>query len=187
MASLRDQAQILREDSAPTTFLDALRLTRHAKAVDAADLQALVELHDAPSTTEGAREVLADFLRGRALSMAHERHQAERTLTIQDSGKMVRGRKGGVIRVQLETRSHRGGNWEVKNQTDNITWELVGLDGDRRYTHGEIKLKKRGTGRLELIEVLAPPKKSHARSQQPADEVRAFNLDIVIEGEPAKA
>ncbi len=182
MASLRDQAHLLREDSAPTTFLDALRLLRHAKSLDAEDLQALVALHDDPGTTEGAREVLADFLRGRAQSMAHERTQAERMLTMQDSGKTVRGRKGGVIRVQLETRSHRGGIWEVKSKTEHITWEFVGLDSDRRYTLGEIKLDKRGSARLELIEMLAPPKKSHARSQRPTDEARVFTLEIAIEG-----
>lgn len=184
--SLRDQADLLRHDSAPTTFLDAFRLVRHVKSLDAEDLRALMELHDAATTTEGAREVLADFLRGRALSMAHERHQADRTLTIADSGKTVRGRKGGSIKVQLDTRSHRGGVWEVKSKTDNISWDFVGLDSDRRYTLGEIKLDKRGTARIELTETLAPPKKSHARSQRPTDEVRVFNLEITIEGEPSK-
>ncbi len=185
--ALRDQAELLRHDDAPTTFLDALRLVRSAKVVDAEDLEALVLLHDAPATTEGAREVLADFLRGRAQSMAHERSQAGRTLTILDSGKTVRGRKGGSIKVQLDTRSHRGGSWEVKSKTDNITWQVLGLDSDRRYTHGEIKLDRRGAAKLELVEMLAPPKKSHARSQQPTDEVRAFTLEIAIEGDPSKA
>ncbi|HSI04936.1 MAG: hypothetical protein ACAI38_15545 [Myxococcota bacterium] len=182
MSSLRDQVQLLHQDNAPTTFLDALRLVRNVKSLDAEDLQALMELHDAATTTDGAREVLADFLRGRAQSMAHERNQADRTLTILDSGKTVRGRKGGSIRVHLETRSHRGGIWEVMSKTDNITWEFVGLDDERRYTMGEIKLEKRGTARIELMEVLAPPKKSHARSQRPTDEVRVFNLEIAIEG-----
>jgi hypothetical protein len=184
--ALRDQVQLLQHDSAPTTFLDALRLVRNVKSLDAEDLQALMGLHDAANTTEGAREVLADFLRGRAQSMAHERNQADRTLTILDSGKTVRGRKGGSIRVQLDTRSHRGGIWEVKSKTDNITWEFVSLDSDRRYTLGEIKLQERGAARIELTEMLAPPKKSHARSQRPTDEVRVFTLEIVIEGAAGK-
>jgi hypothetical protein len=35
MSSLRDQADLLRQDSAPTTFLDALRLVRKVKSLDA--------------------------------------------------------------------------------------------------------------------------------------------------------
>jgi hypothetical protein len=183
MTSLREQAELLRQDSTPTTFLDAMRLVRRATALDADELQALVELHDAPNTTDGAREVLADFLRGRALTMAHERANADRTLTLLDSGKMLRGRQGQVIKIQLDTRSHRGGIWEVKDKSKHVDFTYQGLDAARRYTMAEIILKKPGKAHIELVEHLAPPKKSHARSQKPTDEDRIFRLDIAIESE----
>lgn len=181
MASVRDQARLLRKDDAPTTFLDALRLVRKPNALDGDDIEALIALHDAPTTTDGAREVIADFLRGQALVMAHERHHSGRLLTLADHGKSIRGRQGTALQVKLETRSHRGGIWDVKTKSDHVVWEFLGLDKDRRYTLGQIKLEKGGTGRIELVELLAPPKKSHARSQKPVDTERTFALEIAIE------
>ncbi len=183
MASVREQALLLQKDGAPTTFLDALQLVRRPQALTAEDIEALIALHDAKTTTDGAREVIADFLRGQAQSMAHERQHADRLLTLADSGKSIRGRKGTALQLKLETRTHRGGIWDVKSKSDHVVWEFLGLDKDRRYTLSQIKLERGGTAHIELVELLAPPKKSHARSQKPVDDERTFTLEVVIESE----
>lgn len=181
MSQVRAEVGELMSSGMPTTFLDALRLTRRLKQPVSADLDALLQLHDHPSTTDGARDVLADFLRGRAQAMAHERSLGERVITLADSGKTVRAKVGVGLRVHLDTRAHRGGAWQMTNNASGVTWVASGMDTERRYTVGELRLTHAGTYSIALAEALSPPKRSHAKSQTPADEDRVFTLEIIIE------
>lgn len=168
------------------TFLDALRLVRQAPHATAEDLQALLALYDDRGITDGAREVLGDFLKGRARDLAHERLASEKVLTMSDSGKTVRVRKGHRIELKLPTRPHRGGVWELKTPAEDVSWVPSGFDTDRRHTLGALVLDEPGRFSIELAEALAPPKKSHAKSQKPADEDRLFKLEVIVEAEAPK-
>ena len=88
--------QLLGNAGGPITFLDTLRLLRRVKQIDTEDLDALVQLHDNGLVTDGGKEVLGDFLRGKAQSMAHERAYSERVLTLDDSGRTIRATVGEI-------------------------------------------------------------------------------------------
>ena len=47
------------------------------------------------------------------------------------------------LRVLLDTRSHRGGEWKVQSINDDaMTFTNLGMGKDWRYTNGEIELRR---------------------------------------------
>lgn len=174
--------QLLTASVGPVTFLDAIKLVRRIKQLDSSDLDALVQLHDHARATNGAKEVLGDFLRGKAQSMAYERAYSERVLTLEDSGRTVRARVGHTLRLLLDTRSHRGGAWKVQSINDDaMTFTSSGMGGDWRYTSAELALRRAGRYSVTLFEHLSPPLRSTPKSKEPTDDDKLFSLDVIIE------
>lgn len=100
----------------PVSFLDAVMLVRHARKTGEPreeELRALITLHDAPHTTDGARDVLRDFLGGWAKRQARQRTLGARVLTARDTGKTARVTAGTTLVIELGERRGKGCRWEV--------------------------------------------------------------------------
>jgi hypothetical protein len=182
MGEVRTAIESLLAGTALITFLDALKLLRRIKSLDLEDLDAIVQLHDNPRVTDGGKEILGDFLRGKAQSMAHERAHAERVLTLDDSKKTVRAKVGDKLRMLLDIRTHRGGEWKVQSINDDaMTFTVHGLGKDWRYANCELELHQAGRYSVTLYEALSPPRRGFSKSQTPADDDKLFELDVIIE------
>ena len=176
---LRDQVARLLANGLPTTFLDAINLTSGRVTANDDEINALITLHDAPNTTDGAKRVLADTLKRYAKQRASQRDDAQRVLTLADSGKTLRLRRGETVQLLLETRAHLGGSWE--SASADATFTIDGMDEKRHNTRATLAPKRTGTLTITLDETLAPPVKSQARSQAPKQDAKSFTLTLIVE------
>src|SRR5512139_2031976 len=88
----------------PVTFYDALSVVRPLRGDDDPAeplLHALMALHDAEHTTDGARAVIADYLRALVRRQENQRRLASRPLTLKDQGKTVRAPVGTPLQLRL--------------------------------------------------------------------------------------
>ena len=101
----------------PISFLDVVMLLRRSRQLGSPgddELMALVALHDAPHTTDGARRILGEYLSGWAKRQQTQRDLGARAVLKRDSGKTARVVAGASVRVDLEERRRAGYRWEVE-------------------------------------------------------------------------
>jgi len=101
----------------PISFLDAVMVIRHVRKTGdpfEREVQSLIHLHDAPHTTDGAREVLADFLSGWARKQELERLLGGRVIIARDTGKKARVSEGTTVVLEFTERRGKGYRWEVE-------------------------------------------------------------------------
>jgi hypothetical protein len=119
---MQESAQLIRAvgqmvgAGTPLSFYDALMVVQRARCIDEltdAALHWLIHMHDLPRTTDGARAILADFLRAQAERHADQRKRAARPLTLGDSGKTARATAGARVTLELEERRGQGYRWRV--------------------------------------------------------------------------
>ena len=143
------------EGGEPITFYDALELTRRARQdgeLDAPTIARLIAAHDAEQSTDGARNILFDYLRAYARRLASERELGARTITLEDGNRLARAAVGSSLRVQLPL-------WRPTLQ-----WRLCHQSGPGKcreerpaaislpYTEFVIELDRPGRSRFELEE-----------------------------------
>lgn len=177
--ALREKVTRLLTSGLPTTFLDAINLTANTTTLNDDELDALVTLHDGPQTTDGAQRVLADVLKKHAKNRATERTAATKTLTLADSGKTVRTKRGQRIALNLETRGHLGATWQSASPA--VDFVIQSVENDHRTTLATLEPRHAGTFEITLHEELAPPARSQARSQAPKQTARSFTLTVIVE------
>mgnify|MGYP006271571661 CR=1 FL=1 len=176
----RELQQVLGEllgGTSPVVFVDAVEVTRWLRRL--ADLgepllQSTLALHDAPHTTDGAREVLGEFLQSYAARVGAEQERATRPLTLADSGKIVRAKRGSQLHLDLPARVGTGYQWAVARKQGPINMKPEpAKPGARARVRWQIALSRRGYARVALVET-PPPK-------QPAQSGRKFEARIIVE------
>jgi hypothetical protein len=164
----------------PISFLDVVMLLRRSRQVGAPvndELVALVALHDAPHTTDGARGILGEYLSGWAKRQQTQRDLGARTVLKRDSGKTARVAAGSSVRVELEERRGAGYRWEVKEISGPGSCEpVVEAGADLARAVFTMKAPQPGTVRVILEE--RPPPGQPTRDDQAAER---FVLTLEVE------
>jgi predicted secreted protein len=103
----------------PVSFIDALALTRALSSYDPPDptVAALIALHDAAHVTDGARQILASYLRQLAKRREQERRRCERPVTLADDAQTGRLRRGATLTLALDERRGAGFRWRLAGMT----------------------------------------------------------------------
>lgn len=165
--------------SEPVSFYDALTIVRQARGTEPSEplLRAMLDLHDAEHTTDGARTVLADYFRALARRQENQRRLASRPLTLKDHGKTARASVGSTLQLRLEERRSAGFRWQVETQSGGGKASRSPASHDFASTAVfDVKLHKTGELFLELFET-PPPTGAPDQRLQP----RTFHLRVVIE------
>ena len=103
-----------RSDS--VTFYEAIEVLDAARAVDRvsdAALRAMIHLHDAPHATDGARAILAPYIKTQTSKRASELALGKRPLLLADRNKTARAQIGDTLRLHLPERRASGFLWRV--------------------------------------------------------------------------
>jgi hypothetical protein len=182
----------------PVTFHDAVVLVRQLRAqVQRSDppdevLAALVVLHDAGHTTDGAREVFADYLRACVTRQESQRTLARRPVILRDSGKTARIPLGGRCELHLDERRAAGFRWEIGDRRGGINvcrvegrqtlgQSRTGMDDAASTAVFEVKPARTGMATVTLVE--RPPPAGAPRDDL---EERRFELTVVVEPRPPR-
>ena len=169
----------LLETSEPVSFYDAQTLIRQLRVQeDPPDLiiAALMQLHDADNTTDGAREVLADYLRGCAARQENQRLLAQRPITLRDSGKTARVLLGDRLELHLDEQRSAGYRWEVTARRGGVQVARSTRSHDFAST-SVFDVSCARTGSLEVeLEEKPPP----AAQTDEASMPRRFALTVVV-------
>ncbi len=103
-----------RSDS--VTFYEAIEVLDAARAVDRmsdAALHSMILLHDAPHATDGARAVLAPYIKGQTSKRTGELALGKRPLRLADRNKTARAHVGDTLHLHLAERRASGFLWRV--------------------------------------------------------------------------
>ena len=103
-----------RSDS--VTFYEAIEVLEAARAIDRlgdAALQDMILLHDAPHVTDGARSILAPYIKIQTGKRMSEMVLAKRPLLLADRNKTARAHPGDTIHLHLAERRASGFLWRV--------------------------------------------------------------------------
>lgn len=168
----------------PVTFYDVQLLVRRLPRghdLPESVLHGLVTLHDAANATDGAREILADFLRTYASRLARQQALANGPLLFKHSGQCARGLVGQSLTLVLDEHRGAGYRWEVVLIVGPVQCRRVADTAveppTARFT---VSLLRRGRARIVLRE-MSPPLQAATRPMPSARQPRSFELDIVIE------
>ena len=104
------------QEAEAVSFYDAwavLRAMRHVADVPNSIVTNLVALFDAPQATDGAKELLAGFIRSTIAKVQAQKALAERPIRLKDAGKIARAHPGITLVLQLDERRASGLFWEV--------------------------------------------------------------------------
>lgn len=177
----------LLEQGALVSFYDAHRLVRHAHRLGEPApgiLLGLVAVHDELST-DGAQEILADYLRAAGSRIAVQYALASRVVLLRDDGKIARTQPRTTLRIELEERRVAG-----------LRWGLQELSGPARVEKEATRDEPAPRARF-LLTCLAPGtvkvrfgesqhtvrRFSHSASQAPSNKTRKMTLSVVVEEE----
>ena len=161
----------------PVSFYDALMILRELgrREPSSAELGALLRLEGDPRTTDGAREILTEYLRNLAARHARERTLGSAAITLEASGRRVRAPVGGTLHLELDERRGAGFRWELSRQQGPLQCRRQPNEsGGTRQASFEVTLLREGKGSLQLQEK-PPPADTGTQSS------RFFELEIVIE------
>lgn len=178
----------LLEHGALVSFYDAHRLVRYAHRLGEPApgiLLGLVAVHDELST-DGAQEILADYLRAAGSRIAAQYALASRVVLLRDDGKVARSQPRTTLRIELEERRVAG-----------LRWRLDELSGPARVEKEAARDEPAPRARF-LLTCLAPGavkvrfvesqqisrRFSHSTSQAPSYRIRKMALSVVVEEEP---
>lgn len=185
--SRRDSAVLLRavgqlvRSGVPLSFYDALGVVRRARRIDDVDdrvLADMINMHDLPRTTDGARAILSDFLRSQAQRQAAERDLAAQPIGVDASGKTARALPGSTLTLQLEERRGAGYRWQLEGSGQGVRCERRGnVPGNPPRAEFVIALRRVGMTRV-VLEERPPP--GTFEDDEPA-KPRRFELRIVVE------
>ena len=84
------------------------------------EIRSLLALQTAPHTTDGARKILDDYLRGCARRHETQENLGARVIRLKDSGKTARVPAGALLTLELEERRGAGWRWAVSSSTGPI-------------------------------------------------------------------
>ena len=181
---LEDLVHELTVTTDPVSFLDTLMLVRMARRDgDLGDrvIEGFVQLHDASHVTDGAREILARYLKSCARERADQRTRGTRPLNLRDSDKTVRGAVGDGLRLELNERRGAGFRWEVVESAGPLSIErsLESADSPSTAVY-EVLLNGVGRGSLRLLETYTP---APGRPESPSAQ-RELVLWLVVDPGP---
>ena len=169
----------------PISFYDAMTVVHRARAAgdlrDAA-LEALVRLHDSTIVTDGAREILAEFLRVYVARLSEARARAQRPITLADHNKTARAKVGEVLELELEERAGFGFRWDVDRCSADIHVER--LEARRLNKLGAtvacFRVRLFHAGHVVLtLEERPPPTLGPPSNKAP--KARSFVLRVVVD------
>jgi hypothetical protein len=136
-------------------------------------------MHDLPRTTDGARTILADFLRLQAGRHAEQRQRAARPLTLEDQGKTARVPAGSQVLIALDERRGQGYRWRVETvRGPGSCSRRVGAAADADRSAFDLKLNRPGL----VVVTLAENRPLEVDSG--VAEPRTFELRVIVEEEP---
>jgi len=163
----------------PISYYDAFTLTRQLRGQDPSNrvLGALIQLHDADHATDGAREVLAEFLHGFAMRQENQRLIAQRAITAKDNGKTARAMAGDRLALHLEERRAAGYRWEVEQRVGPASVKRDPASAETQSTAIFVVQLQR-PGKLELLFEERPPP---AGAPQDEQENRRFGIEVIID------
>lgn len=173
--------QLLHETDC-VSFYEALGVVQDARTHDSLDgnvIQLLLQLHDAPHTTDGARGILADFLRGYSARLLQQKSLGERPITLKDHGKIARVERGKTLVLLLDERRAAGFAWELSSASGKPAFVRL-PDPPETATQAcfEITWERPGHRYLTLREERADPARAAASGSQ---KVRQFALQVIVE------
>src|SRR5689334_459201 len=116
LSELTDMLAQLLQEAESVSFYETLTVTREARAHDELPedvLHAMLVLHDAPQTTDGARDILSAFFKGYSTRLTTQRVLAARPIILKDSGKVARAQPGDTLLIRLDERRSAGYQWQV--------------------------------------------------------------------------
>lgn len=182
---LSERLTELEAGHAPVTFADAilvLRLVRRLEEPAEALLARLVALHDAPFSTDGAREIFAEYLRAFAQRAAKERALARRTIGLADHGATTRLTPGARLRIALDERRELGWAWDVEALGEGLEQAREAEDGSNvGQAVFLITARTRGVHELSLVERPAAQPYTTSLRARPRRNARRLRLRVVVE------
>lgn len=162
--------------ASPVTFYDAAAVIQPLERADYVPdelLRALIALHDLPCATPGARDVLASFLRTVAERQARERALVRRSLTIEDTGRTARLRRGQTLTIELAERTSLGLRWEIVEHSSRLA--LARGSDPLRPDQVCYSLQGKFPGQAHLV--LA----EHPTVARANADTRSFQLYVIVE------
>lgn len=176
------------------TFLDVLPLQRMAQSLihmPRPTLDAIIELHDQPQLTLGAKEVLADLLRSYHARASHERDLGRKPLRLGQHNSTVRTGVGDALLVVLMR--ERGQQWRLQQRPlagSSGSVEVHELQG-AKATEQRLQLTGHSPGLIQWDAQISatgtphPVTPWHGSRKMPAPKSRRtpqdFRLIIVVE------
>jgi hypothetical protein len=169
----------------PISFYDAMIVVRRARAVgqlrDEA-LTALMALHDSDIVTDGARQILNEFLKVYAERVAAERARAARPITLDDDQQTVRAAVGDILEVELTERAGLGFLWETPKSPRGVyVYRVATRPTDKPgslVACFRVKLTQAGHVRVDLEE--RPPPSIEPPSDK-APKLRSFMIHLLVD------
>lgn len=166
------------------SFYEALGVVQDARKHDSLDadvVQLLLQLHDAAHTTDGARTILADFLRGYQTRVQQQRFLGARPVTLKDHGKVTRVAPGATLVLLLDERRAAGFTWDVSAVSGKPQWTRL-PNPPETVTKAcfEFTWERTGQRYLTLREECTDPTRGAA---DPGQKARTFELRIIVENE----
>ncbi|MBI5509189.1 MAG: hypothetical protein HY903_10585 [Deltaproteobacteria bacterium] len=178
------------ESGGPISFYDAMGVVRSARAegdLREPALAALIGLHDSNIATDGAREVLGEFLRVCAGRVQEERARAARTITLDDDGMTARATAGATLALTLDERAGSGHRWEVTKvqgpaYVDRLPRDPGGVAAPP-VARFRVRLPRAGLVQLSFAEAPPPGTEADDDSPEPGGDAgpRTFVLRAVVD------
>lgn len=165
---LEDDIADLLDVDVPVTFLDVVSVAERARGfvwLNDSTLAALVELHDAQHTTDGARTILAELLTSLVRRAEEERARGARTLRLIDSGKWARTRVGQTVTVALEGRRGGKGGWQLERVDGPATTEEQPRTSGDGFTTFSVRLDEVSTALVTFTETGLGPNDNPRRME----------------------
>lgn len=191
-SDVRALARALGEGDDDVTFIDVMPLQRLALALahmPAATLEALVQLHDAPHVTLGAKDVLMGVLRSYQHRAQNERRLAERLLGQGQAHKTIRLRVGQQAIIALGC--SRDETWQVSWQALGDSMGQIAVTSQRQPSRREEQLQvlavAPGHVQVQATKIVtsaarpAPWQSAVSKTERKTRDKRPFFLNIVIE------
>lgn len=181
---LLEQLASLAATDGPISFYDALGVVRRARTAGALPdevLSALMTLHDAANLTDGAREILREFLASCAHRVAEERSRTSRPLTLADHLQTVRAVVGDALELALEERAGQGFRWRVAACPSGVSVDRIGSRATDQpgVAAACFRVRLGRPGHLAVTLEEEPPPSAAPPSAKPPQS-RRFSLDLLI-------
>lgn len=166
----------------PIAFLDVLMLVRRARQLGEpsdTDLRSLLALQNAPHTTDGARKILDDYLRGCARRHETQENLGARVIRLKDSGKTARVTAGALLTLELDERRGAGWRWEISSSTGPIQVGRSPKSAESpSFAIYTVKALRKGHAEL-FMEEEPPP------GRPPSSGEKGANFELTVEIESA--